>query len=78
MCDHSAGPVAETPRIAGRFVAPIRDGIQQVFQFLQRICDAHPKSDTQIQYAITFVESPNLDEFGKEIERLQLVHPELF
>jgi hypothetical protein len=57
---------------------PIRDGIEQLFQFLQKVCDADVDDDTHIQYTIEFVESPNVDKFSAEIDRLQRDHPELF
>lgn len=57
---------------------PIRTGIEQLFQFLQKICDADVEGDTHLDYVIEFGESPNINEFGAEIDRLQQDHPELF
>jgi hypothetical protein len=71
-------PLKRLHELQAGWSQPIRDGIEQLFQFLQRICDADADDDTHIQYIIEFGESPNIEEFGAEVDRLQRNHPELF
>lgn len=56
---------------------PIRDGIHELFEILQQICDVDHRVDSSLQFAIEFDEPPNLHEFMEEMDRLQSLIPSL-
>lgn len=56
---------------------PIRDGVHQLFEFLQQISECDLKADSQISFEITFAEPPNVEEYCQEIARLEPSIPEL-
>ena len=50
----------------------IRDGIQELFAFLDRMAEIDPKSEDRLEYTITFPPPPGADAFNEEIDRIML------
>lgn len=49
---------------------PIRAAVRQLFDLLDYICTIDHKTGEQISFVIKFAEIPNIDDFLKEVERL--------
>lgn len=49
---------------------PIRDGVRQLFQFLQRMCECDPHGDNHIKFEIVFDEPENVPRYCDELDRL--------
>ena len=56
---------------------PIRDGIRQLFVFLQQVNELDPSADSSLQFSITFKDVPGIEEFSSEMDRLTPFLPEL-
>lgn len=50
---------------------PIRDGVRQLFQFLQQMCECNPDGDNHISFTIVFDEPPGCSQFREELIRLK-------
>jgi len=50
---------------------PIRNGVQQLLQFLDTVLTLDPRSDHEVSFKITYGEPPNVVGFCKELARLQ-------
>ncbi|QDV61092.1 hypothetical protein [Crateriforma conspicua] len=48
----------------------IRDGVRQLFQFLQRMCECDPHGDNHIKFEIVFDEPDNVSRYCDELDRL--------
>jgi len=49
---------------------PIREGVRQIFQFLDGVLAVDPKTNQEIHFTITFEESANIQKFNEELDRL--------
>jgi|GEM_PF-1590733 len=49
---------------------PIRDGIRQMFAFLEQVCELDDSKDQSIQFEITFKEPPNIEEHCRAMDAL--------
>jgi hypothetical protein len=49
---------------------PIRGGVRQMFQFLDRVLAVDPKTDQEIHFTITFEEPATIQQFNDELGRL--------
>jgi hypothetical protein len=49
---------------------PIREGVHQMFQFLDRVLAVDPKTNQEIHFTITFAEPANIQKFNEELDRL--------
>jgi len=56
---------------------PIRDGVHQLFRFLQELSECDPKGDNQVSFNITFPDAPRQEEFFEELARLEPLIPQL-
>ena len=56
---------------------PIRDGVHQLFEFLQNVCDVDPNTDSNLSFAITFDSPPNVDDYCAELDRVERLLPQI-
>lgn len=59
------------------WTTPIRDGIQQMYRFLDQMVDWDPNKHNFANLTITFDEPPNVGAFCQELARLSALLPEL-
>ncbi|APZ91037.1 hypothetical protein [Fuerstiella marisgermanici] len=56
---------------------PIRDAVHQLFELLQAVCDADPKTDSNLAFTITFDGTPNVDDYCAELDRVESLLPQI-
>jgi len=54
------------------WTSPIRDGIQQVLLFLEKVISLDPDGDHSINFTIEFNPPVNVDEFIEELDRIRI------
>ena len=59
------------------WTTPIRDGVQQVFRFLDQVLALDPRSHHRISFSITFGSPPNVEPFCRELDRLSGALPQI-
>jgi len=59
------------------WAAPIRDGIQQTFTFLEEILQADTEGTSRISFTIVFDAPPTVDEYCEELDRIEPHLPEI-
>ena len=52
------------------WTAPIRDGVHQVFEFLDSLIELDTRKKEKVDFTITFGSPPNVDRYCDELDRL--------
>jgi len=55
----------------------IRDGVRQLFQFLQQMCEYDPDGENRIKFEIVFDEPAKVSRYCEELDRLKEYIPDL-
>ncbi|MEX0678079.1 MAG: hypothetical protein WD063_13440 [Pirellulales bacterium] len=55
----------------------IRDGVRQLFRFLQQMCECDPDGENHIHFQIVFEEPNGVSQFSEELDRLEKYIPDL-